>query len=89
MTYFEFVDADGNHLDHISGTADFNGNIPVEQMIRIKCTQPSSEETHRVELHVYATIGGIDYEMDLTDTSADDMRPGLGAINYFTILQGR
>ena len=89
VTYFEFVDADGNHLDHVSGTADFNGNTPIEQMIHIKCTQPDSEETRRVELHVYATIGGIDYEMDLTDTSGEDMRPGSDAINNFTILQGR
>lgn len=89
VTYFEFVDADGNHLDHISGTADFNGNTAVQQIIRIKCTQPESEETHRVELRVYATIGGIDYEMDLTDTSGEDMRPGSEAINHFTILQGR
>ena len=59
---------------------DGNGN-PISQSIYVRCTDPSSEETHSVQLHVYVTYYGQTYELDLTDTEGSD-------VNYFTITQG-
>ncbi len=82
--YFEFVDG----TDH-GNARDENGNVEM-QSIRIRCTHPESEETHRVTLHVYATIYGETYELDLTNRDDDEHSPNENddPIRRFTITQG-
>lgn len=86
--YFTFVTLDENGQEvpvdgNLSGLASQNGQ-PIDPLqIRIKCTEPDSEETHSVTLHVFASIGGQDYELNLTDPDKTDQ------INRFTILQSR
>ena len=84
--YFTFMTLDENGQEvpvdgNLSGLASQNGQ-PIDPLqIRIKCTEPDSEETHSVTLHVFASIGGQDYELNLTDPDQTDK------INRFTILQ--
>lgn len=86
--YFTFVTIDENGDEvpvdgNLSGLASQNGQ-PIDPLqIRIKCTEPDSEDTHSVTLHVFASIGGQDYELNLTDPDKTDQ------INRFTILQSR
>ena len=61
---FEFV---GDN----SGVA-FNEGKAVPQTLRIRCTDPESEDPHRVTLHVYAYIGGTSYEVDLTGSEDEE-----------------
>ena len=70
---FEFV---GDN----SGVA-FNEGKAVPQTLRIRCTDPESEDPHRVTLHVYAYIGGTSYEVDLTGSEDEEQ--------CFTLLQSR
>ena len=58
---------------------------PVEQVIRIEPVDPNSTETHEAVLHVYADIGGVTYELDLTE---GDHEPDDGQeVRRFTLLQ--
>ena len=78
---FQFVGAS-------SGSAyTEDSNTPVAQSIRVKVTDPESNERHEVTLRVYADIGGKTYELDLTDPDTQK-EPG-GVINRFTLLQSR
>lgn len=78
---FQFVGAS-------SGSAyTEDSNTPVTQSIRVKVTDPESNERHEVTLRVYADIGGKTYELDLTDPNTQK-EPG-GVINRFTLLQSR
>lgn len=78
---FQFVGAS-------SGSAyTEDSNTPVTQSIRVKVTDPESNERHEVTLRVYADIGGKTYELDLTDPDTQK-EPG-GVINRFTLLQSR
>ena len=87
INYFTFVDAEGNPLGATaSGVASEDGEKPATQYIRIKCTDPDATDSHSVTLHVYADIGGLTYEMDLTD-SGNEQEPGNDPISRFTILQ--
>lgn len=80
--YFEFVDG----INESTGSMlDASGN-PITQTIRIQCTDPDSEETRSVQLHVYVTYYGQTYELDLTDR--DIHTSGGSDVNYFTITQG-
>ena len=82
INYFEFVGEN-------SGTA-FSDGQPVEQTIRVRCTQPESEDTHSVILQVFADIGGKTYELDLTDSSGSSITPGdTDPVNRFTLLQSK
>ena len=86
--YFTFVTIDENGDEvpvdgNLSGLASENGTTIDPLQIRIKCTDPDSEDTHSVTLHVFASIAGQDYELNLTDPDKTDQ------INRFTILQSR
>ncbi len=74
---FEFVDGIN------SGNAWSGGN-PVEQSIKIKVVDPTSDEPHTATLRVFAVIAGNTYELDLTNSEGSQ-----DAINRFTLLQSR
>lgn len=78
---FEFVDGIN------SGNA-YNEGSPQEQTIKIKVTDPESDERHEATLRVFADIAGKTYELDLTNPG-QDMEGGSDAINRFTLLQSR
>lgn len=59
---------------------------PVEQEIRIEVTDPTSEDSHEAVLHVYADIGGVTYELDLTGDNTVEGNPD-DEVNRFTLLQ--
>ena len=75
---FEFV---GEH----SGNAYGADGQPVEQQIQVRVTNPESDSSFEVQLQVFATIGGIDYELDLTNP----IRPDESDVNRFTLIQSR
>ena len=78
---FEFVDGIN------SGNA-YNEGSPQEQTIKIKVTDPESDERHEATLRVFADIAGKTYELDLTNPDRE-MEGGSDAINRFTLLQSR
>lgn len=75
---FEFV---GEH----SGNAYGADGHPEEQQIQVRVTNPESDSSFEVQLQVFATIGGIDYELDLTNP----IRPDESDVNRFTLIQSR
>lgn len=75
---FEFV---GEH----SGNAYGADGHPEEQQIKVKVTNPESDSSFEVQLQVFATIGGIDYELDLTNP----IRPDESEVQRFTLIQSR
>lgn len=77
---FEFV---GEH----SGSAYGADGKPVEQQIQVRVTNPESDATFRVQLQVFATIGGNTYELDLTNSRSegDENVP----VQRFTLIQSR
>ena len=79
---FEFV---GEH----SGNAYGADGQPVEQQIQVRVTNPESDSSFEVQLQVFATIGGIDYELDLTNPGKAPIRPGESDVNRFTLIQSR
>lgn len=84
VTAFEFVDGSN------AGTIQFDENgVPIAQEIRLRVTDPESQDRHEATLHVYASIGGLDYELDLTNTSGEEIKPGEGGevSSRFTLLQ--
>lgn len=94
VNYFEFVHKETENGEESFvgvGTTDEgnasneNGEV-VTQSIYVRCTDPDSEETHSVQLHVYVTYYGQTYELDLTD--AETQTSGGSDVNYFTITQG-
>lgn len=72
-----------------SSGAAYTDEKPVPQTIQIEAVHSESDERYETELHVYADIGGITYEMDLTNPSAGEIKPGDAPVNYFTIIQSR
>lgn len=79
---FEFVDGIN------SGNA-YNEGSPQEQTIKIKVTDPESDERHEATLRVFADIAGKTYELDLTNPGTQT-KPGEDeVINRFTLLQSR
>lgn len=78
---FEFVDG-------INSGNVYNEGSPQEQTIKIKVTDPESDERHEATLRVFADIAGKTYELDLTNPG-QDMEGGSDAINRFTLLQSR
>ena len=72
-----------------SSGAAYTDEKPVPQTIQIEAVHSESDERYETELHVYADIGGITYEMDLTNPSAGEIKPGDDPVNYFTIIQSR
>ena len=72
-----------------SSGAAYTDEKPVQQTIQIEAVHSESDERYETELHVYADIGGITYEMDLTNPSAGEIKPGDAPVNYFTIIQSR
>lgn len=84
VTAFEFVDGSN------AGTIQFDENgVPIAQEIRLRVTDPESQDRHEATLHVYASIGGLDYELDLTNTPGEEIKPGEGGevSSRFTLLQ--
>lgn len=79
---FEFV---GEH----SGNAYGADGQPVEQQIQVRVTNPESDSSFEVQLQVFATIGGIDYELDLTNRDDGTVSPGEGIVQRFTLIQSR
>lgn len=77
---FEFV---GEH----SGNAYGANGQPVEQQIQVRVTNPESDSSFEVQLQVFATIGGIDYELDLTNPENTPI--GESDVNRFTLIQSR
>lgn len=77
---FEFV---GEH----SGNAYGADGQPVEQQIQVRVTNPESDSSFEVQLQVFATIGGIDYELDLTNPENTPI--GESDVNRFTLIQSR
>ena len=77
---FEFV---GEH----SGNAYGADGQPVEQQIQVRVTNPESDSSFEVQLQVFATIGGIDYELDLTNRDDGTVSPG--EVQRFTLIQSR
>ena len=71
-----------------SGVA-YSDNKPVWQTIQIKAVHPDSDVRYETDLHVYADIGGITYEMDLTNPSDSEIKPSDNPVNYFTLIQSR
>ena len=80
-TDFEFVGP--------SSGAAFSEGSPVAQTIQVRVTNPESDDPHETELHVYADIGGVTYEMDLTNPSEGEITPGENPVNHFTLIQRR
>lgn len=80
--YFEFVDGSN------SGIA----STDEPQYIRIRLTNPESDDRHTVQLAVYAYIGGVSggtgYEIDLTQQNGGKPEEG-EIVNRFTLLQSR
>lgn len=78
---FEFV---GSH----SGMAVDSEGKPIVQTLKIRVTDPESNDTHKATLKVFAYIGDTkSYEMDLT---IDDASTGSDApVNHFTLIQSR
>lgn len=84
VTAFEFVDGSNE------GAIQFDENgVPIAQEIKLRVTDPESQDRHEATLHVYASIGGLDYELDLTNTSGEEIKPGEGGevSSRFTLLQ--
>lgn len=79
---FEFVDA------HSGNACDAEGN-PKEQVIKIKVAEPESDASFEVQLAVFATIGGKDYELDLTNPGSTPIQPGTSGVQRFTLIQSR
>ncbi|HIZ01102.1 MAG TPA: DUF4906 domain-containing protein [Candidatus Bacteroides merdipullorum] len=79
---FEFV---GEH----SGNAYGADGQPVEQQIQVRVTNPESDSSFEVQLQVFATIGGIDYELDLTNRDDGTVSPDEGIVQRFTLIQSR
>lgn len=79
---FEFV---GEH----SGNAYGATGHAVEQRIQVRVTNPESDSSFEVQLQVFATIGGIDYELDLTNRDDGTVSPGEGIVQRFTLIQSR
>lgn len=75
---FEFV---GEH----SGNAYGADGQPVEQQIQVRVTNPESDSSFEVQLQVFATIGGKDYELDLTNP----IQSGESEVQRFTLIQSR
>ena len=80
-TDFEFVGP--------SSGAAFSEGSPVAQTIQVRVTNPESDDPHETELRVYADIGGVTYEMDLTNPSEGEITPGDNPVNHFTLIQRR
>lgn len=79
---FEFV---GEHSGNAYGAAGH----AVEQRIQVRVTNPESDSSFEVQLQVFATIGGIDYELDLTNPGNTPIRPDESDVNRFTLIQSR
>ena len=79
---FEFVDA------HSGNACDAEGN-PKEQVIKIKVAEPESDASFEVQLAVFATIGGKDYELDLTNTEGETLEGSDDPVARFTLIQSR
>lgn len=78
---FEFVGPNKGYA------VDSEGNI-IEQTLKIRVTNPESEETHKATLRVFAYIGETkSYEMDLTIDGASN--EGDAPVNHFTLIQSR
>lgn len=87
MDAFDFVDG---YRSGVACQPDENGVLqPVVQEIRIRVTDPNDQERHEAVLHVFADIGGVTYELDLTGDEGEVMNPDeVGDnINRFTLLQ--
>lgn len=80
-TDFEFVGP--------SSGAAYSEGSPVTQTIQVRVTNPESDDPHETELRVYADIGGVTYEMDLTNPSEGEITPGDNPVNHFTLIQRR
>ena len=77
---FEFV---GEH----SGNAYGADGHPEEQQIQVRVTNPESDSSFEVQLQVFATIGGKDYELDLTNPG--NIQSGESEVQRFTLIQSR
>ena len=67
----------------------YSDGKPMQQTIQIRALHPESDKQYETDLHVYADIGGITYEMDLTNPSAGEIEPDSDPVNYFTLIQSR
>lgn len=77
---FEFVGPNKGYA------VDSEGNI-IEQTLKIRVTNPESEETHKATLRVFAYIGETkSYEMDLTIGSGQGSD---NPVDHFTLIQSR
>ena len=86
-----YLEGDVNAFQFVtptSGPAYADGK-PVTQTLRIKVTDPTSDERHEAVLRVFADIAGKTYELDLTDPDQTIQPGSTDEINRFTLLQSR
>lgn len=82
---FTLLTPEGKNED-IFGVGADGKPIAYQQSIKISLP-PDGERNVQTTLHVYAIVGGNQYEIDLTD-DGDHMGPGEGEVNRFIIRRG-
>ena len=82
---FTLLTPEGKNEDIFGVDAD-GKPIAYQQSIKISLP-PDGERNVQTTLHVYAIVGGNQYEIDLTDDS-DHTGPGEGEVNRFIIRRG-
>lgn len=86
-----YLEGDVNAFQFVTPTSGpaYTDGKPVTQTIRIKVTDPTSDERHEAVLRVFADIAGKTYELDLTDPDQTIQPGSTDEINRFTLLQSR
>lgn len=82
---FTLLTPEGKNED-IFGVGADGKPIAYQQSIKISLP-PDGERNVQTTLHVYAIVGGNQYEIDLTD-DRDHIGPGEGEVNRFIIRRG-
>lgn len=82
---FTLLTPEGKNEDIFGVDAD-GKPIAYQQSIKISLP-PDGERNVQTTLHVYAIVGGNQYEIDLTD-DRDHTGPGEGEVNRFIIRRG-
>ena len=86
-----YLEGDVNAFQFVTPTSGpaYTDGKPVTQTLRIKVTDPASDERHEAVLRVFADIAGKTYELDLTDPNQTIQPGSTDEINRFTLLQSR
>ena len=84
-----FEEGDGHNFEFVgpsTGLVSIEGDNVLEQVIRVRVTDPESLDTHRATLRVVATLpGSTTYELDLTGSGGSTS--GESEANRFTLIQ--